>query len=208
MMKKGIPIIIIATLATLTGIYPVIYFVMDRRFGLLSSKSDVLLSDVFWNVSFYIHIVLGGLALLIGWTQFIPKWRVAKLSWHRRIGKLYVIAVLLSAFAGIYIAFYATGGFIASLGFISLGIFWFYTTLRAFLLIKNGRIDRHQRMMIYSYAACFAAVTLRIWLPLLTLLFHDFVKAYLIVAWMCWVPNMMVAYLIVKQLDKRINTAL
>lgn len=207
-MKKGIPIIIIAALAILTGIYPVIYFIVDRRFGLLSSKSDMLLYDVFWNVFFYMHIVLGGLALLIGWAQFIPKWRAAKLSWHRRIGKLYVIAALLSALAGIYIAFYATGGFIASLGFICLGIIWFYTTLRAFILIKNGRIDRHQRMMIYSYAACFAAVTLRIWLPLLTLLFHDFVKAYLIVAWMCWVPNIVIAYFIVKQLNRRINTAL
>jgi Predicted membrane protein (DUF2306) len=205
-MKKGIPTIIIAASAILIGIYPVIYFIVDRKFGLLSSKSDGLLSDVFWNVSFYIHIVFGGLALMIGWTQFVSKWRTAKLNWHRRIGKLYVIMVLLSALAGIHIAFHATGGFIASLGFICLGIIWFYTTLKAFLLIKEGKVDHHQRMMIYSYAACFAAVTLRIWLPLLTLAFHDFVKAYLIVAWMCWVPNMIVAYFIVRRLG-RVNIA-
>ena len=50
--------------------------------------------------------------------------------------------------------------------------------------------------MIYSYAACFAAVTLRLWLPLLVFLFGDFIKAYVLVSWLCWVPNIIVAYFI------------
>ncbi len=54
-------------------------------------------------------------------------------------------------------------------------------------------------MMIYSYAACFAAVTLRLWLPMLTALFHDFKTAYRIVAWLCWLPNLAVArYILIK----------
>ena len=51
-------------------------------------------------------------------------------------------------------------------------------------------------MMIYSYAACFAAVTLRIWLPILTSILGEFLSAYRIVAWLCWVPNLIVAYII------------
>lgn len=107
-----------------------------------------------------------------------------------------MIAVLLSALAGIYIGFFATGGLISSAGFICLGIIWFYTTLKAYLYIKNGEIEPHQKMMVYSYAACFAAVTLRLWLPLLTMIYSDFVKAYLLVAWLCWIPNLIVAYII------------
>lgn len=61
----------------------------------------------------------------------------------------------------------------------------------------------HQKMMIYSYAACFAGVTLRVWLPLLTLIFGDFVKAYILVAWLCWIPNLMVAYLINRKLESQ-----
>ena len=53
--------------------------------------------------------------------------------------------------------------------------------------------------MIYSYAACFAAVTLRIWLPILLKIFGDFIIAYSIVAWLCWVPNIIVANLIVRK---------
>ena len=189
-------------MATLVGLYPFTYFFINRRFGLLQTKSDAILNNPFWNIEFYTHITLGGLALLIGWTQFRVKQRTNNLKLHRQIGKVYVIASLLSAVAGIYIALYATGGTIASLGFICLGVIWFSTTLKAYIEIKNGRIDEHQKMMIYSYAACFSAVTLRVYLPLLTILFHDFIKAYLLVAWLCWIPNIIVAYFLVKQLPR------
>jgi len=46
--------------------------------------------------------------------------------------------------------------------------------------------------MVRSYALIFAAVTLRIELPLLTAAFHDFTPAYLVVAWLSWVPNLLV----------------
>ena len=55
-------------------------------------------------------------------------------------------------------------------------------------------------MMVFSYAACFAAVTLRIWLPLFGIFIHDFNTSYRIIAWLCWVPNMAVAWYIVKRL--------
>ena len=56
-------------------------------------------------------------------------------------------------------------------------------------------------MMIYSYAACFAAVTLRIWLPMLSALIGDFVIAYRIIAWLCWIPNIIWANQIVKRVE-------
>jgi uncharacterized membrane protein len=187
-------------LAVIVAFYPVIYFIVDRKFGLLSSKSADLLADVVWNAAFYTHIVLGGLALLIGWTQFNTRFRNKNLKLHRQLGLVYVFAVWISALAGIYIGFFATGGFVAAAGFISLGVVWFATTLMAYVHIKNKRIDQHQAAMIYSYAACFAAVTLRIWLPLLISVFGDFSIAYTIVSWLCWVPNIFVANRLVKTL--------
>jgi len=198
MTKKGLWILLVA-LAIVIGLYPSIYFLIDRKFGLLSSKSAELLTNTFWNIGFYTHIILGGIALLIGWTQFSSKIRIRNLTLHKQIGKIYLIAVILSSMAGVYIGFFATGGLIASSGFICLGIIWFYTTLQSYLYIKNKQVEQHQKMMIYSYAACFAAVTLRIWLPLLTLIYGDFAKAYVIVAWLCWIPNLIVASLITKR---------
>jgi uncharacterized membrane protein len=204
-MAKKIGFIVFAILCISIGLYPAAYFLVERTFGLLASKSDALLSDVFWNIGFYTHIILGGLALLIGWLQFSEKLRAKNLKLHRLVGKVYVVSVLFSGFASLYIAYFATGGIISILGFMGLGVVWLYTTTLGYMSIKDGHIKKHQKFMIYSYAACFAAVTLRIWLPALIAIYQDFIPAYRIVAWLCWVPNIMVAYFIVKRL--RVNNA-
>ena len=94
-MKKA-SWITIGISATLIGLYPLIYFFMDRKFGLLASKSEDLLNDTIWNIAFYGHIILGGLALLIGWLQFSHKLRRNRMTLHRTIGKTYMISVLIS----------------------------------------------------------------------------------------------------------------
>jgi hypothetical protein len=199
-MRKGLWILLVF-LAVLIGLYPGIYFVVDRKFGLLSSKTEFLLGNIFWNIGFYTHILLGGLALLTGWVQFSASLRNKYLHLHRLMGKFYVVAVLLSSLAGIGIGLFATGGPIAAMGFVFLGITWFTTTLLGYINIRKMRVEQHQKMMIYSYAACFAAVTLRIWLPLLSAWLGDFTTAYRIVAWLCWVPNLVVANLIYRRLS-------
>ena len=186
-------------LSTLIGLYPIIYFLIDRKFGLLSSKSTELLSDNLWNIGFYGHIILGGLALLIGWLQFSHKLRRKNIKLHRTIGKIYVVSVLISGICGLFIALYATGGIISALGFFSLGVIWLSTTILGFKAIKKGNVELHEKFMVFSFAACFAAVTLRIWLPILTSIMGEFIGAYRIVAWLCWVPNIVVAYFIVRK---------
>ncbi|MES2330832.1 MAG: DUF2306 domain-containing protein [Bacteroidota bacterium] len=202
MIKKGIWVLLVIS-CILIGLYPIIYFIMGGNFGLRSSKSAELLANAIWNIGFYTHITLGGIALLTGWTQFGSKFRNRNLTLHRRIGKVYVFAVLISSTAGICIACFATGGLIPSVGFICLGVVWFSTTLMAYINIRNNRVEQHKRMMIYSYATCFAAVTLRIYLPLLVSAMGSFVPAYRIVAWLCWVPNLIVAYWIIRINEKK-----
>ncbi len=200
-MTRKILWILMVVLAIVIGLYPGIYFLIDRKFGLLSSKPIELLANSFWNIGFYTHIILGGLALLIGWTQFNPNFRNKSPMLHRRIGMTYIIAVILSSIAGIFIGFFATGGLLSSFGFICLGVIWLSTTIRAYVNIRNGLTEKHQQMMVYSYAACFSAVTLRIWLPVLMMIFGNFTTAYTIVAWLCWVPNLLVATLISRRIE-------
>jgi len=192
-MKKTL-FILMAFFAIAIGLYPSIYFVIDRTFGLLSTKSEILLASMYWNIAFYVHIIFGGIALLVGWVQFRDSVRAAKPQLHRLLGKIYLIAVLPSALGGFVLGMTATGGMISSIGFIMLAVLWFGSTLRAYSAIRAKRIAEHQTMMTYSYAACFAAVTLRLWLPMLTGIIGNFTTAYQIVAWLCWVPNIIVAY--------------
>lgn len=190
---------VFAILAIGIGLYPLMYFFSAEEFGLLQGKSKNISANMFWRISFYGHIVFGGMALLTGWSQFSRKLRTKKLELHRNLGKFYVLSAVISGICGVYIGFYASGGLIPSLGFISLGIIWLFTTIRAYVAIQKKDISLHQGMMVYSYAACFAAVTLRIWLPLLTIVLGEFLLAYKIVAWLCWVPNIIFAHLWVRR---------
>jgi uncharacterized membrane protein len=149
--------------------------------------------------AFYTHIFLGGIALLTGWSQFNTRIRNKNISVHKTLGKVYVIVCIISGSAGLYISFFATGGWIASWGFGALAIFWLITTSKAYLTIRNGEIDNHKMWMIRSYALTFAAVTLRIWLPLGQILQFDFIEAYRVIAWLCWVPNLIIAQWIISK---------
>ncbi|WP_418498191.1 DUF2306 domain-containing protein [Flagellimonas sp.] len=190
---------VFAILAIGIGLYPLMYFFSAEEFGLLQGKSKDISANMVWRIGFYGHIVFGGLALLMGWSQFSKKFRTKKLQLHRNLGKIYVLSALISGICGVYIGFYASGGLVPSLGFISLGIVWLFTTIRAYAAIRKKDVSLHQGMMIYSYAACFAAVTLRIWLPLLTIVLGEFLLAYKIVAWLCWVPNIVFAHFWVRR---------
>jgi uncharacterized membrane protein len=190
----------LAFFAIAIGVYPFFYLVIDMTGGLLSTKGN-LLTQTHWNIAFYAHILGGAIALLTGWMQFWTTFRKRYPAFHKFLGKVYLIAVLgLSSPAGFYLAWFATGGLWAGLGFGILAILWFYSTFSAYSAIRQGQVEAHKNWMIRSYAFTFAAVTLRLWLPLLINLFgmHNFMISYTIIAWLCWIPNGVVAELVIK----------
>jgi uncharacterized membrane protein len=194
-----------ALLAAGIGLYPSIYYLKDMSHtGFLQGKPFAVKNSLVWHTLFYVHITFGGIALLIGWTQFSSKLRARYLSIHRRVGKVYVVAVLCSSCAGFYIALFATGGIISILGFGSLALIWLYTDIMAYSHIRRLNIPEHKKWMIRNYALTFAAVTLRIYLPLMVpFVFHgDFIAAYRTISWLCWVPNLVVAELIIHRNKK------
>ncbi|WP_338864759.1 DUF2306 domain-containing protein [Myxococcus stipitatus] len=195
-MKNKALWVLFAVLCLGVGLYPISYLFTDPNSGFRARKGVELLTSPVWNAAFYTHLALGGLALFIGWTQFIARLRLKFPVVHRLLGKVYVGAVMVSGLMGLYVGFFATGGVISAAGFVSLGLVWLYTTASAFWHIKNRRLEEHRLMMTYSYAACFAAVTLRLWLPLLIMAMGNFTSAYRVVAWLCWVPNLGVAWLL------------
>ena len=201
MMKNKIVYWIIAIFSILIGLYPLIYVLvnMDGQ-GLLGSKNLEVLSNKAWQIAFYSHIYFGGISLLTGWSQFSKKLRAKRLTLHRLLGKIYVVAVLISAIAGFYAAIYANGGIVAKLGFSFLAIGWFYTTLNAYTTIKRKEIQKHRKWMIRSYSLTLAAVTLRLWMHILpNLLGISFDDSYIIISWLCWVPNIIIAEIYIRK---------
>ena len=148
------------------------------------------------------HALFGGIALLTGVLQFHRGIR-RHLPVHRILGRIYVISCLVIGTAGIYMAVYSFGGWITHLGFGTLGVLLLLTTLAGYLAIRRHDVERHRDWMIRSYALIFAAVTLRIELPLLIASFGDFTPAYLVVSWLCWVPNAIVGEALVRRIRRR-----
>lgn len=70
-------------------------------------------------------------------------------------------------------------------------ILWGATTATSIWCARNRDFAAHQRLMIRSAALTWAAVTLRLYLPVLTASF-GFDTGYMLVAWLCWVSNLLV----------------
>ena len=141
----------------------------------------------------YTHAGAGAIALLTGAVQWMTTSRTRRSRWHPLAGRVYVVAILIGGLSGLGIAVRAFGGPITQTGFSALAIVWLTTTALAWAAARRRAWDTHRAWMLRSFALTFAAVTLRLQLPLLQAYGLSFEEAYRIVAWMCWVPNLVFA---------------
>ncbi|MET0273284.1 MAG: DUF2306 domain-containing protein [Phenylobacterium sp.] len=142
-----------------------------------------------------IHAALASTALLLGPFQFVTRLRVRRPALHRTLGQVYVAACLLGGVAGLLLAWGTTAGPVGQAGFGLLAIVWIATTAYAWRLAVARRFVEHRRWMVRSFALTFAAVTLRLYLPIAPMMGWDFMVAYRAISFLCWVPNLIVAEL-------------
>jgi uncharacterized membrane protein len=119
-----------------------------------------------------LHIAGGMGALLAGPWQFSSKLRARALNFHRWLGRFYLVEVLIGSIGGFAMALVSSEGLPTHLGFGILAVLWFFTGLQAYRMVGMGDIEAHRQWMIRNFALTFAAVTLRIQLPLMLALLH------------------------------------
>jgi len=147
-----------------------------------------------------LHLAGAAIALAVGPFQLNTRLRTRFIKVHRWMGRSYVAGVLLGGLAGLALATIAQTGLPARVGFGLLAVLWLTSTGIAYRHIRARNQPAHRRWMIRSYALTFAAVTLRIYLPLSQVYGIPFEPAYQTIAWMCWVPNLVVAeWIILRQ---------
>lgn len=149
-----------------------------------------ILGNVFARPWLTIHAGAAATALLVGGFQFVPALRRHRML-HRWLGRMYATGCVLGGFAGLTLAFGSTAGPVAGWGFGLLAVAWIHTTSQGWLTARARRFDEHRRWMMRSFALTFAAVTLRLYLPLAGILGLDGLQAYRAIAWLCWVPNLL-----------------
>lgn len=138
------------------------------------------------------HVVFSALALAAGPFQFFPALR-ARRRLHRALGYVYFLGVIGGGIAGFCAAFIAYGGLVGRTGFALLALAWLWTGLAAVHAARRRDFAAHERWAVRSFALTFAAVTLRLYMPVFFSAGVAFGDFYPLLGWLCWVPNLVFA---------------
>ena len=151
----------------------------------------------------FVHVAGAITALILGSLQFLPALRRGPGPPHRWIGRTYVVGCLVGGAAGLVLAPGSSAGPIASTGFGALAIIWIAVNLLGWRAAVQGRFAQHRRWMIRSWALTLAAVTLRLYLPLVLVLDLPFLPWYRAISFLAWVPNLIAAELWLRRTPSR-----
>lgn len=178
------------------------YIPYDTDVGFLRIKQDYI--DVrHWRIAFFVHVYASMWALLAGFTQFSSAIQGYYPQVHRTLGYVYVTNVLaLTGPASLLMSVYANGGPTSKIAFALLAIGWLAFTAIALVKAKNGDFVSHRNFMIRSYALTLSALTLRAWKWSITNTVElPPMDVYRAVAWLGWVPNLLIAELLIRRYD-------
>lgn len=161
-------------------------------------------------VGLFVHAFSGGVALVLGPFQFLTGLRNRRPTLHRWIGRLYLVCILFGGLSAFVIAPGIISGLVGEVGLMALAGLWLWTGFMAYTRIRAGQVEAHRQWMIRNFSLTFAAVTLRAWLgiliatqvPVLDTKYGGdfealFVEVYRVVMWLAWVPNLIVAELLI-----------
>ncbi|MGB1120044.1 MAG: DUF2306 domain-containing protein [Chitinophagales bacterium] len=165
------------------------------------------INNMLWKAAFYSHVFSSIFLIPAGLTQFNSLLRERYPRLHRVVGLSYLVILLcISGPSGLYMAFFALGGWPAKLGFIFLAILWIAVTVKAGSTALDGNWRVHGQWMIVSYSLTLAAITLRSY-KYFFLLTYDYLglnlslmEFYQINAWLSWIPNAFVGFYIASRL--------
>ncbi len=139
----------------------------------------------------YTHALASALALILGPFQVIPSWRNTHWLAHKWAGWVYVACAVAGGVSGVVVAQRAQGGLLGRVGFTLLGILWLVSTVGGVAAMACfRRRGLHETSMQVSCALAYAAVTLRVLLPVA--ITTDFQRVYGAIAWLCWVVNLLI----------------
>lgn len=192
---------------TLTALAIAVYgplpYLTDSLAGLAAEDGELAANYVnrppWTQAFFYAHVVGGGLALLLSPLQLSAQVRARAPRLHRATGRVVLASIAAGGVAGLVLAPHNLAGPIGTAGFGLLAVLWLTFSTLGFRAIRRGEVTIHRRWMLRTFALTYAAVTLRLWLTLLVPVTGEFLTAYQIVPFLAWVPNLVVAELLVRR---------
>jgi len=204
---KHVGFIFLLLLAVPLAINALSYFNLDSNYGFLKLKQRAI--ETGWYLpAYYAHVLVAGIILLIGLFQIHPTWGLRWRRLHRTLGKVYVGGILFfSAPGGLVMSLFINRGPWVLTSFITQCCLWFLCTYLAYYHIRNGDIQSHRQWVLRSYALTLAAITLRAYVFLGSWSYDlGQPEAYATIAWLSWVPNLLICELYLRVKSKRLVT--
>ncbi len=198
--------------AGLYFIYPVLFYVISplKTGRQIAFQIHPIIRDSFQDryLALYIHLIPAMLALLLGPLQFATSFREKHPQAHRIMGRVYLFGgTFIGGPAAFYLAMKSFAGPSAQVGFGLQSVLLVVTGALALNAILHRRIAVHREWMIRNYALIFAAVPLRINIRLFVLMGYELPDFHWINAWLCWVPNLIIAEWLIRRSRTRRNMA-
>ncbi|MCM3389217.1 DUF2306 domain-containing protein [Ureibacillus chungkukjangi] len=176
-------------------------YIVDPSFEKFISRKDQILTDErLWIWMIRIHILLAIISLITGPLGIIKALRDKSRSFHRCNGRLYVLSILLNFIPGVYVSFFATGGWTSVVGFLILNTLWLGTTLLGFYYIKRKKVILHSQWITRSFFLSFANMTIYVIVVIAhNLMNFAYENSYTIAVWLSWPLNLLVAELMIRK---------
>ena len=153
-----------------------------------------------WRYALWLHLAGGLCALLIGPIQLWLGLTRRRLVLHRRLGKVYFVAVGMSLTGASYLIAKEIGTeWVFAGGLLGLACAWTITTGCGYLAIRRGHIDQHREWMIRSYVVASAFIFFRVFVDVLHAAgLHRAVgtetpEELKVAAWLCWAIPLLLA---------------
>lgn len=171
-------------------------------FGIFIFQKGEFGESLVWRTSLYIHIVGGMLCLFAALPQFSGKLVRRFPGIHRVAGKVYGASMLfLVSPTGFHLALFAKGGFLGKLGFLTLSVLAFHSTIKGWraVLPPHRDIAAHRAWMTRSFALVASAVTFRIYHTLGYMGGLEADTNYVASLWLSLIGNMAAAELLLNR---------
>ncbi|MEO8666196.1 MAG: DUF2306 domain-containing protein [Ignavibacteria bacterium] len=180
------------------------YIPYDTDAAFLKIKQEVI-NVPFYKIAFFTHVYTAMLVLPAGFTQFSKYFLKNFPLVHKTTGYIYAIAVtFLTGPSGFFMGIYANGGLISQTAFCTLAVLWIYFTVMAVIKAKQKNFKGHRNYLVRSFALALSAITLRAWKYILVLMFEPRpMDVYQLVSWLGWIPNIIIAEIIIHKLYKK-----
>lgn len=161
------------------------YFPPNFRAEFLLGRESYFFGTYQW--AFYPHLVSGPPALFMGLLLMSERFRLRFPQWHRQLGRVHVINVLLLVLpSGLWMAYYTQTGPIAGVSFAILAVVTATCSALGWRTAMQRRFAAHRRWMERSFVLLCSAVALRLLAGLGTVLEVRASWFDTVISWSSW----------------------